>query len=110
VSLLFPVGMLVGLAISIGFIIHRYGKRGQGVPTESGGTRGVWGDGSPPKRGLGGWVPPQGGSGGMGPPQGGSGGMGPPQGGSGGMGPPRIWGVVPPASTAPRPSTKGDDR
>jgi F0F1-type ATP synthase assembly protein I len=25
VSLLFPVGMLVGLAISIGFIIYRYG-------------------------------------------------------------------------------------
>ncbi len=28
VSLLFPVGMLVGLAISIGFIIYRYGKQG----------------------------------------------------------------------------------
>jgi ATP synthase protein I len=25
---LFPVGMLVGLAISIGFIIYRYGKQG----------------------------------------------------------------------------------
>ena len=28
VSLLFPVGMLVGLAISIGFIIYRYGMQG----------------------------------------------------------------------------------
>ena len=27
VSLLFPIGMLVGLAISIGFIIHRYGRQ-----------------------------------------------------------------------------------
>jgi hypothetical protein len=60
VSLLFPVGMLVGLAISIGFIIHRYGKRGQGVPTESGGTRGVWGDGSSPRRVWGDGSPPRG--------------------------------------------------
>ena len=28
VQLLFPVGMLVGLAISIGFIIYRYGRQG----------------------------------------------------------------------------------
>jgi F0F1-type ATP synthase assembly protein I len=28
VSLLFPVGMLAGLAISIGFIIYRFGKQG----------------------------------------------------------------------------------
>ncbi len=28
VSLLFPIGMLVGLAISIGFIIYRYGRQG----------------------------------------------------------------------------------
>ncbi|MBV9207601.1 MAG: hypothetical protein JO037_19875 [Actinobacteria bacterium] len=28
VPLLFPAGMLVGLAISIGFIIYRYGKLG----------------------------------------------------------------------------------
>ena len=27
VSLLFPIGMLVGLAISIGFIIYRYGRQ-----------------------------------------------------------------------------------
>jgi F0F1-type ATP synthase assembly protein I len=28
VSLLFPIGMLIGLAISTGFIIYRYGKQG----------------------------------------------------------------------------------
>jgi ATP synthase protein I len=28
VALLFPIGMLVGMAISIGFIIYRYGKQG----------------------------------------------------------------------------------
>ena len=28
VSLLFPLGMLVGLAISVGYIIYRYGKQG----------------------------------------------------------------------------------
>jgi ATP synthase protein I len=28
VELLFPIGMLVGLAISIGFIIYRYGSQG----------------------------------------------------------------------------------
>ena len=28
VALLFPIGMLVGLAISIGFIIYRYGRQG----------------------------------------------------------------------------------
>ncbi len=27
VSLLFPIGMLVGMAISIGYIIHRYGRQ-----------------------------------------------------------------------------------
>lgn len=31
VSVLFPVGMLVGLAISIGFIIYRYGVQGAGT-------------------------------------------------------------------------------
>ncbi len=49
VSLLFPAGMLVGLAISIGFIIYRYGKQGRGQgglggkasPPGAGGTRGV---------------------------------------------------------------------
>lgn len=28
VSLLFPIGMLVGLAISLGYIIYRYGRQG----------------------------------------------------------------------------------
>ncbi len=28
VEILFPVGMLVGLAISLGFVIWRFGKRG----------------------------------------------------------------------------------
>ena len=28
VALLFPVGMLVGLGISIGYIIYRYGRQG----------------------------------------------------------------------------------
>ena len=42
VSLLFPIGMLVGLAISIGFIIYRYGRGGQGerLPPGSGGPGG----------------------------------------------------------------------
>ena len=31
VSLLFPIGMLIGLGISIGFIIYRYGKQGAAV-------------------------------------------------------------------------------
>lgn len=31
VSVLLPVGMLVGLAISIGFIIYRYGVQGAGT-------------------------------------------------------------------------------
>jgi ATP synthase protein I len=28
VTLLFPIGMLIGLAISVGYIIYRYGKQG----------------------------------------------------------------------------------
>jgi ATP synthase protein I len=28
VSLLFPIGMLVGLAISVGYVIYRYGRQG----------------------------------------------------------------------------------
>jgi ATP synthase protein I len=43
VSLLFPIGMLVGLAISIGFIIYRYGRVGLGrtaSPQDRGGHRG----------------------------------------------------------------------
>jgi ATP synthase protein I len=30
VALLFPVGMLVGLGISIGYIIYRFGRQGMG--------------------------------------------------------------------------------
>ena len=30
-SLLFPIGMLIGLGISIAFIIYRYGKQGAAV-------------------------------------------------------------------------------
>jgi hypothetical protein len=43
VSLLFPLGMLVGLAISIGYIIYRYGRGGLGgtaSPQDRGGHRG----------------------------------------------------------------------
>jgi ATP synthase protein I len=39
---LFSVGMLVGLAISLGFVIHRYGRQAAGVR----------GDGSPRSRAL----------------------------------------------------------
>lgn len=28
IGLLFPVGMIVGLAISVGFVIYRYGRQG----------------------------------------------------------------------------------
>jgi F0F1-type ATP synthase assembly protein I len=43
VSLLFPIGMLIGLGISIGFIIYRYGRGGLGgtaSPQDRGGHRG----------------------------------------------------------------------
>jgi len=42
-SLLFPIGMLIGLGISIAFIIYRYGRRGLGgtvSPQDRGGHRG----------------------------------------------------------------------
>jgi hypothetical protein len=43
ISMLFPVGMLVGLAISIGFVIWRFGKSGTpgtaGAPGNSGTSR-----------------------------------------------------------------------
>jgi F0F1-type ATP synthase assembly protein I len=42
-SLLFPIGMLIGLGISIVFIIYRYGRRGLGgtvSPQDRGGHRG----------------------------------------------------------------------
>jgi ATP synthase protein I len=54
VSLLFPAGMLIGLAISTGFIIYRYGKQGRGG-TGQGGTGGK----VPPRdRGVPGGHPP----------------------------------------------------
>jgi len=57
VPVLFPVGMLIGMGISIGFIIYRYGRQGQGG---SGGPGGSGGTGSPPRSGgfPGGVVPP----------------------------------------------------
>jgi ATP synthase protein I len=59
VPLLFPVGMLVGLAISIGYIIYRYGKQGA-VEQAQGGYRG---DGqSPLYRGVTGGSSPGGSS------------------------------------------------
>ena len=40
VALLFPIGMLIGLAISIGFIIYRYGRQGAvEQPRTAGGGR-----------------------------------------------------------------------
>ena len=52
VPLLFPVGMLVGLAISIGYIIYRYGKQGAAEAQGARGPRGViGGTGSPPYAG-----------------------------------------------------------
>jgi ATP synthase protein I len=46
VELLFPIGMLVGLAISIGFIIYRYGSQAivEQSPRKSGGTASPEGD------------------------------------------------------------------
>ena len=42
-SLLFPIGMLIGLGISIAFVIYRYGRGGLGgtvSPQDRGGHRG----------------------------------------------------------------------
>ena len=55
VSLLFPLGMLIGLAISIGFIIYRYGKQGHGGQGGQGVTGGM---ASPRDRGVPGGRPP----------------------------------------------------
>ena len=45
VSLLFPLGMLVGLAISIGFIIYRYGRQGAVTrPSSRGNAKEMTGD------------------------------------------------------------------
>jgi ATP synthase protein I len=45
VALLFPIGMLTGLAISIGFIIYRYGR--QGAAEQPSPSRGGLGGSSP---------------------------------------------------------------
>ncbi len=39
VWLLFPIGMLVGLAISLGYIIYRYGRQGAVARKETSGDR-----------------------------------------------------------------------
>ena len=58
VSLLFPIGMLAGLAISLGFIIYRYGRVG---PGRGGlGRGGLGGTASPQDRGVTGGRPPGG--------------------------------------------------
>ncbi len=49
VALIFPLGMIVGMAISIAYIIHRYGRQGQG---------GTAGKVSPRTRGVAGGRPP----------------------------------------------------
>jgi ATP synthase protein I len=36
---LFPVGMMVGLAISVGYIIYRYGRQGSLEPPDAGSGR-----------------------------------------------------------------------
>ena len=43
VPVLFPIGMLVGLAISIGFVIYRYGKQGAATQPKTSvkGTKGA---------------------------------------------------------------------
>ena len=46
VPLLFPVGMLVGLGISLAYVIHRFGRQ----QTVERSPRGVRGDGSPRER------------------------------------------------------------
>jgi F0F1-type ATP synthase assembly protein I len=52
VSLLFPIGMLIGLGISIGFIIYRYGRGGLGgTASPQDRRRGVWGERLPPRIG-----------------------------------------------------------
>jgi F0F1-type ATP synthase assembly protein I len=39
ISLLFPIGMVVGLAISVGYVIYRYGRAEQLTKTERGDDR-----------------------------------------------------------------------
>jgi ATP synthase protein I len=58
VPLLFPAGMLVGMAISIGYIIHRYGRGDSHGSPPSGGRGGTGGKVSPRDRGAPGGRPP----------------------------------------------------
>jgi F0F1-type ATP synthase assembly protein I len=61
VALIFPLGMLVGMAISIAFIIHRYGHGANGAGKDSplsGGRGGTGGKVSPRTRGVAGGRPP----------------------------------------------------
>ncbi|MGH3269866.1 MAG: hypothetical protein ACRDN1_12545 [Trebonia sp.] len=39
ISVLFPIGMIVGLAISVGYVIYRYGRAEQVSKTERGDDR-----------------------------------------------------------------------
>jgi ATP synthase protein I len=39
ISLLFPIGMIVGLAISVGYVIYRFGRAEQVSKTERGDDR-----------------------------------------------------------------------
>lgn len=39
ISLLFPIGMIVGLAIAVGYVIYRYGRAEQVSKTERGDDR-----------------------------------------------------------------------
>lgn len=39
ISLLFPIGMIVGLGISVGYVIYRYGRAEQVSKTERGDDR-----------------------------------------------------------------------
>jgi ATP synthase protein I len=36
VAVLFPIGMIVGLAISVGYVIYRYGRQGSLEPPDAG--------------------------------------------------------------------------
>ena len=39
ISLLFPIGMIIGLGISVGYVIYRYGRAEQVSKTERGDDR-----------------------------------------------------------------------
>jgi ATP synthase protein I len=44
VALLFPIGMMVGLAVSVGWVIYRYGMSADGVPDKGYGQANERGD------------------------------------------------------------------